>query len=309
MQTRAFFLTAALLTALSAAPTLAQDAPVAAPAVTDAPAAVPDAAGVTLRYKFTPGQTRTYKFSMDSDGMLTGGPNGQGFPIQQHMDAILRQTVKDVRASDGAATVQVGYDTLTMTMNGQALPAQNTDAMKQVGTLVMLPTGKILSFTSANTAGAGPFGNMNNMFQNMNTSTFPDGPVKADDKWDGTMALAAMGLKATASNTVVSVDTHTAHYTTVLKGTMDSGAAPPTSNAPALPLTIAGTLDGASDQTFDVAAGALTTQTGTVNLDLTMSPKAAQGAAAPAMGPMKLKMKVTTHMDYQSDTAKPAAAP
>lgn len=303
MQTRTFLVAAALLTALSAVPTLAQDPPATPVIVPDAPAAAaPDAAGVTLRYKFTPGQTRLYKFSMDSDGMLTGGPNGQGFPIQQHMDAILRQTVKDVRASDGAATIQVGYDSLTMTMNGQPLPAQNTDAMKQVGTMVMLPTGKILSFTSGNAANAGPFGNMNSMFQNMNNGTFPDGPVKADDKWDSTVAMAAMGLKATASNTIVSADTHTAHYTTVLKGTMDTGAVTPAPNTPTLPLTIAGTLDGTSDQTFDVAAGALTTQTGTVNMDMTMTPKAGQGAA-PAMGPMKMKMKITTHMDYQSGAA------
>lgn len=302
MQTRAFLLAAALLTAVPAVSSVAQDTPAAVPTVTDAPT-TPDAAGVLLRYKFTPGQTRLYKFSMDSDGMLTGGPGGQGFPIQQHMDALLRQTVKDVRATDGAATILVGYDSLTMTMNGQSLPAQNTDAMKQVGTLVMLPTGKIVSFTSANAAAAGPFGNMNSMFQNMNTSTFPEEPVKADAKWDGAMTMAAMGLKATTSNTIVSADTHTAHYTTALKGTMDTGSATPAPNTPTLPLTIAGVIDGTSDQTFDVAAGALTSQTGMTSLDMTMSPKAGQGAAPAGAAPMKMKMKMTTHLDYQSDTA------
>jgi hypothetical protein len=114
-----------------------------------------------------------------------------------------------------------------------------------------------------------------------------------------------MGLKVTTTNTVVSADANAAHYTTALKGTMDTGS----STAPTpLPLSLAGSFDGASDQTFDVAAGALTSQTGTINLDLTMTPKPAQGDA-PAAGatPMKLKMKVTTHMDYQPDAPKPTA--
>lgn len=303
MQTRNFLLAAALLTAVPAAGIpLAQTTP-AAPAVT-----TDVGAGVLLRYKFTPGQSRVYKFSMDSDGTLMGGPGGQGFPIKQHMEAVMRQTVKDVRASDGAATIQVGYDSMTMTMNGQPLPPQSAAAVKQIGTIVMTPAGKVLSFTGANGASAGPFGNMNSMFQNMNSSTFPDGPVKAADKWDSKVDMAALGMKMTASNTVASADAGAAHYTTVLNGTFDTAAVPPSKDAPVLPLTLAGTISGTSDQTFDVSAGAVKSQTGTASLDLTMNPKQGQGAgAAPAMGPMKMKMKITTHLDLMPDAPKPTA--
>ena len=301
MQTRTFLLTAAFFAAVPAIHTLAQDAPAAVPTA-------PAAAGVTLRYKFTPGQTRVYKFSMDSDGTLMGGPGGQAFPIKQHMDAVMRQTVKDVRASDGAATIQVGYDSMQMTMNGQPMPMppQTADAMKQAVTIVMTPAGKLVSMTSAAGANGGMMGNMNSMFQNMNTSALPDGPVKANDKWDSKTDMVALGMKMTASNTVTSLDAGAAHFTTVLKGTMDTGAS--TTPTP-LPLNLAGTIDGTSDQTFDVNAGALNSQTGTANMDVTMTPKQAQAAgAAPTMGPMKMKMTITTHMDLQPDAPKPTAA-
>lgn len=303
MQTRTFLLATALLAAVPAAVPaipLAQRPPT----MPAAPAAATTGAGVLLRYKFTPGQSRAYKFSMDSNGLLMGGPTGgQGFPIKQHMEAVMRQTVKDVRASDGAATIQIGYDSMTMTMNGQAMPAQAPGAMTQVGTIVMTPAGKVVSFTAPNGAGGGPLGNMNSMFQNMNQGTFPEGAVKAADKWDSKADLAALGMKMAASNTVVSADANAAHYTTALKGTLDSSGS--TTPSP-LPLTLAGTIDGTSDQTFDVAAGALKSQSGTVSMDLTMTPKPGQGAPAGA-GPMKMKMKVTTHMEQMPDAPKPAA--
>lgn len=300
MQTRPFLLAAAFLSAVPVVPTLAQ----AAPATAAAPVA-PATAGVTLRYKFTPGQSRVYKFSMDAGGTLTGGPGGQAIPIQQHMEAVMRQTVKDVRASDGAATIQMAYDSLTMTMNGQPLPAQAGEGMKKIGTMLMMPTGKVLSFTPPDGSNAAMMGNMNGMFQNMNQGTFPDGPVKAADKWDSKADVSALGVKIAASNTVASADANAAHYTTVMKGTMDSAS---TTTPSPLPLTLAGTIDGTSDQTFDVAAGALASQTGTVSMDLTMTPKPGQNAGAPAMGPMKMKMKITTHMDQVPDAPKPTAA-
>lgn len=301
MTTRTFLLAAAFLTAVPTVHTLAQAEP-ATPVTTTA---VPTTGGVMLRYKFTPGQTRAYKFTMDSDGMLMGGPQGQGFPIKQHMDAVMRQTVKEVRPSDGAATIQVGYDSMKMTMNGQPMPMpqQAAGAMTQVGTIVMMPTGKVVSFTAAGAANGGPLGNMNSMFQNMNQGTFPEGAVKADDTWEAKVDMAAMGMKISSANTVVSADANTAHYTTAMKGTMDTASSATPSP---LPITLAGTMDGTSDQTFDVAAGALATQSGTMNMDLTMTPKPGQGAGAAPPTPMKMKMKVTTQMSQLLVAPKPA---
>lgn len=121
MQKR-LFLTAALLAACPLT-AWAQDA---APATPAAPTAVtPGAAStqpVTLRLKFTPGQTQYYSMSMDIDGTVQSPGAQTPFPIKNHIDMLMHQKVKDVRATDGAATLESGIDTMTFSMNGQTFP-------------------------------------------------------------------------------------------------------------------------------------------------------------------------------------------
>ncbi len=100
---------------------LAASAQTAAPVITPAPSA-PPAQTVTLRLKFTPGQTLYYRLTTDTAGLMLTGQSGAGIPIKNHMEMLLHQTVKDVRATDGAATVDSGIDTMTMSMNGQTFP-------------------------------------------------------------------------------------------------------------------------------------------------------------------------------------------
>lgn len=293
---------------LWAAALLATTVP-ALPVRADTPALAPDANAqtVTLRYKFTPGQSRAYHFTMDSDGALTR-PQGQPFPIKQHMEAMMHQTVKSVD-DKGAATIATSFDSVSLTMNGQPVPMQNAAAMPPPTTIVMTPTGKIVSVQAPpSTPAMGPGMGLNNLMMFHSNSTLPEGPVKVGDKWDSTVDVAAMGLKVTAANVLTSADATVAKFTTTMTGTLASGTG---AAFAALPVSLSGTMSGTSDQTFDVNAGALASQTGNVSMDLTIRPKQAPaggGAAPNAMPPMKMQMKIKTQMDQVLSAPKPASA-
>ena len=294
---------AALLAACPLAVRAQTAAPMPAPpAVPTAPPAA-TAQPVALRLKFTPGQTLYYTLVMDTNGTLLTGQSGAGVPIQIHMQMLMHQTVKSVQASDGAATLDVGLDTMQMAMNGQTLPtsADKMAQMKTIGTMVILPTGKTVSFTpSEGMSAAGPMPGMDMTHMNPMSSLgeFPNTPVKVGDAWKSAVAMGMMGTQVAAGFTLLSLDTTGGKTVAVIRQTTKStfdtstpaaGAAAPTG------LPMKGNVTGTGTMRFDVNAGAILGQTSRANVTMTMTPP---GASAP----MDMEMKVNT-------TLKRASAP
>jgi hypothetical protein len=301
---------AALLAACLPAVHAQNAAPAPAPPAAAPPAAPATAAApVTLRLKFTPGQTLYYSMTADTDGTIFMGQTGAEMPLKNHIEMLLHQTVKDVRASDGAATIDTGVDSMTMSMNGQSfpLPPDQLAKMKSVGTVVLLPTGKTLSFTPNPALGGAAVPGMDMSHANPlgSLGQFPDAPVKAGDTWKSAVAMGMMGAQVAAEFTLTSLDTTggktIALLNQTINGTFDTssanGAAAPTPTG----MKMKGSVAGKGTLHFDVDAGAVVDQTSQANITMSVMPP---GTTAP----VKVQIKMNSTMTRASAPV-PAANP
>lgn len=285
------------------------------PSVAHAQAAPAAPAPVTLRLKFTPGQTLYYSMVSDTNGTVLMGQSGAGMPVQVHTKMLMHQTVKSVRAADGAATMDVGIDSMSLGMNGKAfpMPTDKLSQMKTLGTMLILPTGKTLSFTPSAALGAAappmPGMDMSHMSPMSSLGQFPDAPVKSGDTWKSAVAMGMMGAQVAAGFTLSGVETTggktVAIITQTTGGTFDtSAAAADGAAAPAAPagMAMTGTVSGTGTLRFDVDAGTIVGQTSRASVTMTMTPPGANG-------PVNMKMNVHSTLARASapvPTANPA---
>ncbi|MGI4787235.1 MAG: hypothetical protein ACRYFS_00145 [Janthinobacterium lividum] len=301
-----FVIAAVALCAVSPSALFAQVVPPAAPLT--APAAAP----VTLSYKFVVGQVHRYQYDMDMNMLMLTGQTGAGIPINTTMQMTMKQYVKSVRPTDGAATLITRIEEMHMLNNGQEapLPDDQQAKMKQPFTQVMLPTGKILSMDMPAIGGAGMPGMdfSKGMFSGM--AFLPTGSVKIGDTWDGTTAAAMAGVSLTFKSTLTGIDQKNGASLAAIQnkqtGTLDMTM---TKGMPA-PVKIQGQITGTGSQVFDTTAGAIQSAAGTSSTDMTMTFGPSADGAVPTGMPqgMKMQMQMKYKMERLSDTA-PAVAP
>ena len=276
-----------------------------APPMTTTPAAQT----VTLRLKFTPGQTLYYAMTTDTDSAIPTGPSGASVPLKNHMVILMHQTVKDVRASDGAATINSGIDSMTLSMNGQTfpMPQEQVAKMKALGTTLVLPTGKVLSFTPNPALGASLPGmdmSKTNAFGSM--GQLPDAPVKVGDTWKSAVTAALAGAQIASGFTLTSIDSTGGKTVAVITQTTDGTFNAAAKTAPAAPagMNVQGNMKGTGTLRFDVGAGSMESLTSQMDMTMSMGPKdAATGKQ------MQIPMKITVTMNRaQVPTGAPAAA-
>lgn len=284
------------------------------PSVAHAQAAPAAPAPITLRLKFTPGQTLYYSLVSDTNGTVLMGQSGAGMPLQVHTQVLMHQTVKNVRASDGAATLDVGIDSMSMGMNGKAfpMPADKLGQMKTLGTLLLLPTGKTLSFTPSAAMGAAtppmPGMDMSHMSPMSGLGQLPEAPIKAGDTWKSAIAMSMIGAQVAAGFTLTGVDTTggktVATIAQTTSGTFDTAAAADGATAPASAgMAMTGTVSGTGTLRFDVAAGTVAGQTSRTSITMTMTPPG-------ATEPVDVRMNVRSTLARASapaPTTDPAA--
>ena len=312
MKTRALWAAAAMLTL---GPAVFAQAPDAAPTAAN-PTPTVITTPYTLRYKFKQGDVSYYKLTMDMNGVIGGGPNGQSFPLKQHMEFVYHQTVTGVNTADGAATVTTGFDTLSVLMNGQPLP--NADAMLQqmksrTITTTITPTGKPSSVKVDGPDGAMPGMDFSKMANFQGAAQLPAGPVRVGDTWkglvdvNGALTPQMPGMQATVASTLDGVDSSTgksvASINQVTKATFDSASLP----GAAAGMGVAGGVNGTGILKFDADAGAVVSQTSTSTLDMTMTPKA--GTTTGMTGPMKIQFQISTDLEKTTAAAAVAAPP
>jgi len=226
--------------------------------------------------------------------------------MKSHMEMVYRQTVKDVRASDGAATLVGKYENMTMTMNGHALPGNPMMGFLKMDFIrVMLPTGKLLSFRldGGTTAAKMPDIDLPAMGMNL-PATLPTGAVKVGDTWDtGTDVSRKMtgsgmpGVQMTFHSTLMGLDktegTTIASIGQIQRAAM--GIKSPASSPADFNMT--GAVAGTGTTKFDVEAGAIASMDMTATMhSTTLLPKAAGGAGAGGR-PFHMTMKETMHME------------
>ncbi len=297
---------AALLAAAFPTTVLAEDAVLPPPVVVTA---APAASGATLRFKFVPGETRRYKMNMTMTGTILTGQSGAGIPMNTIMEMVMRQTVKSVRPSDGAATMSTQIETVEMSMSGKAIamPEAQIAKMKQPTTTLMLPTGKILSVDAA-ALPASAISGIDPSSAMKASLAFPDLPVKVGDHWNGSLNLGGVNVLYASSlagiNTEGGADQATINQT--LSGDINMTV---TKNMP-VTMKMTGKLTGGGSQVFDNTAGALVSQNMEMNMNFLMKFTPPAGAARPAGMPpsMKMAMKQIVTME-RLDDAVPGTTP
>ncbi len=289
---------------LWAAAALAALSPMAAQAQAPAPAA----GAVTLRYKFAPGQVHRYKLTTNVAGTMMTGQSGAGFPLNSATQIVMKQTVKDVRASDGAATIATEVESMRFAMNGQEqpIPEAQQAAMKKPITQLMLPTGKVLSVDLPNSPGTSlPGMDFSKTFSSMSVA-FPDGPLKTGEDWKS--VISAPGMKGTDLNydsTLTSLtgdgDAARASIDQKIAGTLGMTL----SQGMPMGMKMAGTVNGTGTMIFNTAQGAVESLTNNSSIDMTMTFKAKPGEAVPPGMPagMKMKMQQKTTLERLPDVA------
>jgi hypothetical protein len=291
---------AALLAAISPVTLAAADA-VPPPLVT---VTVPAANTVALRFKFVPGETRRYKTNMTMTGTMLTGQSGAGTPMNTVMDMIMRQTVKSVRPTDGAATISTQIESMQMSMNGKpiAIPAAQAEKMNQPTTTMMLPTGKVLE-VEAPALPAGGLPGMDLSSAMKAGIAFPDLPVKAGDHWNGSVSVG--GMKMLYVSTLAGMETVSGRDMATIDQTLNGNInMAVTKNMPAA-MNMTGKITGGGRQVFDTTAGALASQKMEMNMDFLMMFTPPAGEASPAGMPqsMKMMMKQIITMERIDDAA------
>jgi hypothetical protein len=276
-------------------PRTAGAAPAPATALPTTPAAptVPAGPAVTLRYKFTPGQILRYQMVMDTDGHIQmGEAGGTDIPLKDHMVIVERQTVKSVRPTDGAATLESHVESVTGTANGQPLPPAATSQMQnQTTTMVLTPTGKVLSMQMP---GGMPMAGMGNITQSGTEAALPLAPVHVGDTWNSAASVGGIGTTVDMASTLTGLDTAGGGALATIAETIHGKFQ---MSPPGLPvaMTAQGTMNGTGTLHFDNVAGAVQDQTSTMTMDMTMTPPAA-GASGPAVPPQLAHMHMHMHM-------------
>lgn len=296
---------AALLAAACPVAALAGDLP-PHPTAAGAVTSVPAAKAVTLRLKFTPGQTRRYKTIMVINTKMMTGQSGAAIPTNMVITMTMLQTVKNVRPADGAATIVSTIETMKTVMNGKeiTLPETQSATMKKPTSMVMLPTGKILSVESAALAG----GAMPGMDLNSALKTgiaFPDLPVKIGDLWNGTAEIG--GIKMQYGSTLAGTDTFNGADRAMINQTLNGDINMKVQKNVPVSMNMTGKMTGGGSQIFDVTAGEIASQKMETNMDVLMRFTPPAGSDAPAGMPPAMKMVMTQTLTMERiDDATPS---
>lgn len=296
MNARLLTLSAALLAAL----------PLAASAqTTTAPTAPP----VTLRYKWTQGEVRRYKMTMDMNMAMTMSGLGPKAPatmpaFASHMVMAYDTMVQSVNPADGAATLTKHITQMTGTLNGQPMPGISAmpSAYKGGFTVVMSPAGKVLSMQlPPAVAGKLPPGMDLSKMGSMVPAILPDTPTQVGDTWQSSTTLHLLdqmpgmpSLQTTVFSTLTGISAGTrpiADIHQTMQGTL--GGAVPAGAAGAA--NLAGQFHADTLLKFDVNDGSVAGQDGTttMNADVAMPNVPAAGKAMR----MRMQMQMTTHLE------------
>ena len=227
---------------------------------------------VTLRYKYVPGQTRRYKLHTRMDTILLPGVSGAQPALAVTIDLIIRQTVQNVRASDGAATSIGQVEEFHVFSNGKetSLPYPSSVQMKRPYTVVSLPSGKVLSVQLS-----APLPGLSTLYPGKEFSgpsvTFPSHPLKVGDSWAGTTA-AATGPILRLTNTLTGFDTTNGVLRAIIQqktiGTLNKPILPGTSE----PVGLTGTVTGEGTLVFDIESGAISRLAAVSKVDMKVMP-------------------------------------
>jgi len=266
---------------LSAVGAAAQPGGPAVPGAATAPAATTPGA-VLLRYKFHKGDRYRYKMSMDNIGNVTAGT--MTVPMKQHMEIGMTQTVTDIDAATGNATIQVQLTSFDMQMNGKAqpLPPAVLEPLKKASQIVMSPSGKVVTAdvpaAGAAMGGQSPWASM------QSTPVLPEQAVKPGDSWEQVQQIPGMGMSVRIPMVYTGVIGRGGHTLARINQSMNIDMKGDQAGGTAMPVAQIGTMKGTGSQLFDIDLGLPVSQEMTMHMDTTMAIPNAPRPGAPGNG-------------------------
>ena len=308
-----FLTTATLLLAAFAASALAQASP-APPALLPvaSPPAVPRKE--TLRLKFPVGQTLYYTLTEETAGSYLE-PHHRMTPIKSHLKMQEHQTVADLRETDSAGLVDVGVDSMTVTVDDKPspLPGDAPAVMAALARLVVLKNGK-LEATLVNPdvnaeevlTGEDP-AHMNVL---AGLGEMPAAPVGVGDKWKSASFLGMSDEHSTADLSLAAWETKDAATIAVIKQVIQGQFGTPASALGGMKvddLKVKGWLSGTRTVRLNVEAGTIDSADSLVYMTVLLTPKGDDGKYTAA--PTRMWVKVTSKTIQTSAPAEVPPAP
>lgn len=274
-----------------------------------APAARAASAPITLRYKYTLGEVRRYQMTMDMDMTMHMAARPASMPqmppMHTHMVMAYSQTVQSVQP-DGSATLVSHITQMTTTLNGHVvfLPQTMTSADAQSFTIVMSPTGKMLSMTlPPSVQSKMPAGMDFSKIGGIAPAMLPEDAVRIGDTWGGPADMPQMfgaampGMPGMQSDVVSSLaglePGGIADIRQQIRGTVGSAAS---AGAAGL-LKMQGQVEGDSLVKFDTNAGRIATQDGQERVSIDTMPESGTPAGAHKVGAISISMVMKTHLE------------
>lgn len=287
-------------TLLSTLALLVFSVPASAQVPPPVPAAAPPAPAPrkeTLRLKFPVGQTLYYRLKEDTAGSFLE-PHRKITPIKSHLETQEHQTVADQREADSAGLIDVGVDSMAVTVDDKPVPSDAAAALTTLARLVVLKNGT-LEATLVNPdvnaeevlTGEDP-AHMNVL---AGVGELPAAPVEAGDKWKGVTFLGMTGEHSTADFSLAAWETKDAATIAVIKQVIRGQFGTPAATLSGLKagdLKIKGWLSGTRTVRLNVEAGTVDSEDSVVSMTVLLTPKGGDGNYDAA--PTRMWVKVTS---------------
>lgn len=247
---------------------------------------------VTLRYKFAPGQMRRWKMHTSQSSTLLTGKSAAPMPLNMTTDMVVRQIVKTVRATDGAATSSGEIEDLHVFTNGKETPFPNNSfAQKKSYTIIALPSGKVISFQMSGT----PEKEQSNNFTGSNI-VLPDRPLKIGDSWRGTATAPQDGTQVTLINTLTGFDHSGGGFQAIIQQKMTGVMKKTITQGVVSPMDLNGKISGSGTYVFDMDAGTISRLACVSTVSMTLTPKLSPGATVGQQPPKAMKMEMQSQV-------------
>jgi len=138
-----------------------------------------DRAQAALAFAFGPGDTTGFRQHITMDGTIAAGALGTQ-PLAMDISQTVRWEVLSVD-DDGVATVEIGVEDMSGTVNGISVPGIGSD---QSFTMRISPDGEIVTANGLAFGGSADAGGMGFPGMDQVTPVFPDHPVSPGDTWE-----------------------------------------------------------------------------------------------------------------------------
>jgi len=239
------------------------------------------AGAVRLRVNVKPGESWTYRVTVQNSGTIAGPQGTQ--PMNSTMAMTYRMVVEK-KLPNGEYRMKVVPSSQTMSMNGQTMRHAQPEQLRPMS-FILSPTGKTRPLGDV---GGPEAASMTNIM----SAVFPDKPVKVGDTWKMTQDLPMGGggkVTVTSTNRLVALTGNTAKVETKFSAPLSGG--PPGSQGRGM----TGTMEGTITSELMLPSGMMKSASGQIRMKSKMTvpgPPSGQGGP-PKPQTMNMDMRVS----------------